>query len=64
MKFYEESEVISDLKNVLTKWDSPPLNEMNKYIRDIWDTLDNHKMNFLTIQHRMARQENILRNMQ
>ncbi|XP_053376853.1 uncharacterized protein LOC123529781 [Mercenaria mercenaria] len=61
---YAEYEDIDDLKDVLTKWDSPPLNEMNKYVKDIWDTLDNHKMNLLTIQHRLVRQENTLRNIQ
>ncbi|XP_053377738.1 uncharacterized protein LOC123529780 isoform X5 [Mercenaria mercenaria] len=61
---YAEYEDIEDLKDVLTKWDSPPLNEMNKYVKDIWDTLDNHKMNLLTIQHRLVRQENTLRTIQ
>ena len=62
--YYVESEVIKDLKKVLTEWDSPPLNEMNKYVHDIWNSLDNHKMNLLTIQHRMARQEHTLMEMQ
>ncbi|XP_053377723.1 uncharacterized protein LOC123529525 isoform X3 [Mercenaria mercenaria] len=61
---YKAYEDIENLKDVLTKWESPPLNEMNKYVKDIWDTLDNHKMNLLTIQHRLVRQENTLRNMQ
>lgn len=63
-KCYAESEDIPDLKIVLTKWESPPLNEMNKHILDIWDSLDSHKMNLLTIQHRMVRQENTLRKIQ
>ncbi|XP_053377740.1 uncharacterized protein LOC123529761 isoform X2 [Mercenaria mercenaria] len=61
---YAEYEDIEELKDVLTKWESPPLNEMNKYVKDIWDTLDNHKMNLLTIQHRLVRQENTLRDIQ
>ncbi|XP_053376852.1 uncharacterized protein LOC123530341 [Mercenaria mercenaria] len=61
---YKAYEDIENLKDVLTKWESPPLNEMNKYVEDIWDTLDNHKMNLLTIQHRLVRQENTLKNMQ
>lgn len=59
--FYVEYE---DIEDVLTKWESPPINEMNKYVKDIWDTLDNHKMNLLTIQHRLVRQENTLRKIQ
>lgn len=58
---YEESEEIEDLKNVLTKWDSPPLNEMNKNIQDIWDSLESNKMNLLAIKQRMARQEHTLK---
>ncbi|XP_045166668.1 uncharacterized protein LOC123530043 [Mercenaria mercenaria] len=61
---YKKYEDFKDLKKVLTKWESPPLNETNKYVKDIWDTLDNQKMSLLTIQHRQVRQENILRNIQ
>ncbi|KAL4233239.1 hypothetical protein ACF0H5_007923 [Mactra antiquata] len=61
---YVGYEDIIDVKDVLDRWESPPINEMNKYIRDIWDSLENHKMNLLTLQHRMARQENALRDIQ
>ena len=41
---------------VLTKWENPPLNEMNKHVRDIWDSLESHKLNLLTIKNRLFRQ--------
>ncbi|XP_061176466.1 uncharacterized protein LOC133185337 [Saccostrea echinata] len=61
---YKESENIYDVRDVLEKWESPPLNEMNKYIQDIWEGLDSHKMNLLTIRNRLARQESALSKIQ
>ncbi|XP_067674402.1 transient receptor potential cation channel subfamily V member 1-like isoform X2 [Haliotis asinina] len=54
---YQEVEEIASPLDVLEKWENPPLNELNKYIRDIWDGLDSHKLNLLTIKNRLARQE-------
>ncbi|XP_056016069.1 uncharacterized protein LOC125675377 isoform X4 [Ostrea edulis] len=61
---YKESESIYDVRDVLEKWESPPLNEMNKCIQDIWDSLDSHKMNLLTVRNRLARQETTLSKIQ
>lgn len=61
---YDEYEDIKDLKKVLTKWDSPPLKEISNCVHDIWDSLNNHKMNLLTIQNRLTRQEHTLMKMQ
>ena len=61
---YQESEHISDIREVLGRWESPPLNEMNKNIQDIYDSLDSHKMNLLTVRNRLARQESTLGNIQ
>lgn len=33
---------------------------MNKHIQDIYDSLDSHKMNLLTVRNRLARQESTL----
>ncbi|XP_046573251.1 uncharacterized protein LOC124281267 [Haliotis rubra] len=54
---YQEVDEIASPMDVLEKWENPPLNELNKYIRDIWDGLDSHKLNLLTIKNRLARQE-------
>ncbi|XP_062600338.1 transient receptor potential cation channel subfamily V member 5-like [Saccostrea cucullata] len=54
---YKESENIDDIKDVLEKWESPPLNEINKCIQHISDDLDSHKINLLTIKKTVARQE-------
>ncbi|XP_052817869.1 uncharacterized protein LOC128243904 [Mya arenaria] len=61
---YKEFEEIKDLKSVLDKWESPPLNEMSKYVRDVWDSIDSHRLSLLTVQQRLARQENTLRDIQ
>lgn len=61
---YKESENVYDIRDVLEKWENPPLNEMNKYIQDIWESLDSHKMNLLTIRNRLARQESALSKIQ
>ncbi|WAR13038.1 hypothetical protein MAR_027218 [Mya arenaria] len=60
----QASEDIKDLQSVLDKWESPPLNEMSKYVRDVWDSLDSHRLSLLTIQQRLARQESTLRDIQ
>ncbi|VDI01196.1 Hypothetical predicted protein [Mytilus galloprovincialis] len=57
---YKESEHITDVREVLERWETPPLNEMNKYIQDINDSLDSHKMNLLTVRNRLAHQESTL----
>ncbi|XP_063404047.1 uncharacterized protein LOC134687572 isoform X3 [Mytilus trossulus] len=57
---YRESEHITDVREVLERWETPPLNEMNKYIQDINDSLDSHKMNLLTVRNRLAHQESTL----
>ncbi|XP_076077980.1 uncharacterized protein LOC143048275 isoform X3 [Mytilus galloprovincialis] len=57
---YKESEDIKDVREVLERWETPPLNEMNKHIQDIYDSLDSHKMNLLTVRNRLARQESTL----
>jgi hypothetical protein len=49
---------------VLGKWESPPLNEMNKNIQDIYDSLDSHKMNLVTVGKRLAKQESTLSSIQ
>ncbi|KAK7112723.1 transient receptor potential cation channel subfamily V member 5-like [Littorina saxatilis] len=54
---YREVEEMRNPMEVLTKWENPPLNEMNKHVRDIWDSLESHKLNLLTIKNRMSRQE-------
>nr|XP_022293141.1 uncharacterized protein LOC111103870 [Crassostrea virginica] len=61
---YKESENIYDVRDVLEKWECPPLNEMNKCIQDIWESLDSHKMNLLTVRNRLARQESALSKIQ
>uniref|UniRef100_A0A8W8J7H7 G-protein coupled receptors family 1 profile domain-containing protein n=1 Tax=Magallana gigas TaxID=29159 RepID=A0A8W8J7H7_MAGGI len=61
---YKESENIYDVRDVLEKWECPPLNEMNKCIQDIWESLDSHKMNLLTVRNRLARQESTLSKIQ
>lgn len=61
---YQESENIPDIREVLDRWESPPLNEMNKNIQDIYDSLNSHKMNFLTVRNRLARQESTLGDIQ
>ncbi|CAC5394499.1 unnamed protein product [Mytilus coruscus] len=57
---YKESEDIIDVREMLERWETPPLNEMNKHIQDIYDILDSHKMNLLTVRNRLARQESTL----
>uniref|UniRef100_K1PRT8 Uncharacterized protein n=1 Tax=Magallana gigas TaxID=29159 RepID=K1PRT8_MAGGI len=37
---------------------------MNKCIQDIWESLDSHKMNLLTVRNRLARQESTLSKIQ
>ena len=54
---YREVEEMRNPTEVLTKWENPPLNEMNKHVRDIWDSLESHKLNLLTIKNRLSRQE-------
>ncbi|KAK7500906.1 hypothetical protein BaRGS_00007786 [Batillaria attramentaria] len=54
---YREVEEMQNPVEVLEKWENPPLNEMNKNVRDIWDSLESHKLNLLTIKNRMSRQE-------
>ncbi|XP_076455507.1 transient receptor potential cation channel subfamily V member 1-like [Babylonia areolata] len=54
---YREVEEMGNPLEVLKKWESAPLTETNKYVRDIWDSLESHKLNLLTIKNRMARQE-------
>ena len=49
---------------MLGKWESPPLTEMNKNIQDIYDSLDSHKMNLVTIENRLAKQESTLDSIQ
>lgn len=49
---------------MLERWETPPLNEMNKYIQDIYDSLDTHKMHLLTVRNRLARQESTLSKIQ
>ncbi|XP_071113463.1 transient receptor potential cation channel subfamily V member 1-like [Haliotis cracherodii] len=61
---YQEIDEIASPLDVLEKWENPPLNELNKYIRDIWDGLDSHKLNLLTIKNRLARQEYTLTRIQ
>ncbi|KAL3883792.1 hypothetical protein ACJMK2_030023 [Sinanodonta woodiana] len=57
---YIPSEDIMDLQEVLDKWETPPLNEMNKCIMSIVDNLDTHKLNLMTVRNRLARQETAL----
>ncbi|WAR13039.1 hypothetical protein MAR_027219 [Mya arenaria] len=62
--YYEPSQDIEDMKSVLDKWESPPLNEISKYVRDVWESIDSHRLSLLTVQQRLARQENTLRDIQ
>nr|KAG5709488.1 hypothetical protein BaRGS_023170 [Batillaria attramentaria] len=54
---YLEVEEMQNPEEVLEKWENPPLNEMTKHVRDIWDSLESHKLNMLTLKNRMSRQE-------
>ncbi|PVD38681.1 hypothetical protein C0Q70_01301 [Pomacea canaliculata] len=54
---YREVEEMRNPLEVLGKWETPPLNEMNKHVRDIWDSLESHKFHLLTIKNRLSRQE-------
>ncbi|XP_069101443.1 transient receptor potential cation channel subfamily V member 5-like [Argopecten irradians] len=58
--YYKEYEDICDVKHVLERWQTPPLNEMNKNIQDIWESLQSHKLNVITVHNRLARQESAL----
>ncbi|OWF47125.1 Transient receptor potential cation channel subfamily A member 1-like [Mizuhopecten yessoensis] len=58
--YYKEYEDVCDIKHVLERWESPPLNEMNKNIQDIWESLQSHKLNVITVHNRLARQETSL----
>ncbi|XP_060067778.1 uncharacterized protein LOC132547979 [Ylistrum balloti] len=62
--YYKDYEDICDIKHVLERWETPPLNEMNKNIQDIWDSLQSHKLNVLTVHNRLARQETALLKLQ
>ena len=57
---YVEYEDVQDINDALEKWETPPLNEMNKCVRDIWENMDTHKMNLLTVKNRLARHESTL----
>ncbi|XP_046359517.2 uncharacterized protein LOC124137315 [Haliotis rufescens] len=59
-KTYIEMEEINNPRDILKRWDGPELSQMNKNIRDLWDHLDSNRMTLLTIQSRLARQENSL----
>ncbi|ESO89302.1 hypothetical protein LOTGIDRAFT_229171 [Lottia gigantea] len=61
---YLEREDIKNPQELLVKWETPPLNEMNKTILDLHDGLESHKLNLITIKNRMAKQEYILTRMQ
>ncbi|XP_062579307.1 uncharacterized protein LOC134241264 [Saccostrea cucullata] len=61
---YKESENIHDIRDVLEKWECPPLNEINKGIQNIFEDLGSHKINLLTIKKRVARQEATLSKIQ
>ncbi|XP_061176467.1 uncharacterized protein LOC133185338 [Saccostrea echinata] len=61
---YKENENIYDIRDVLEKWESPPLNEINKCIQNISEDLDSHKMNLFTVKKRVARQEATLSKIQ
>ncbi|KAL8625269.1 hypothetical protein ACOMHN_030027 [Nucella lapillus] len=61
---YLEAEEMRSPLEVLEKWETPPLNEMNKHVRDIWDSLESHKLNMLTIKNRISRHEYALAKIQ
>ncbi|XP_071114482.1 transient receptor potential cation channel subfamily V member 1-like [Haliotis cracherodii] len=61
---YCESEVVSQPHDLLERWESPPLNEMNKNIRDIWVGSESNTMNLLTVKNRLTRQEKAILKMQ
>ncbi|XP_041352022.1 uncharacterized protein LOC121370686 isoform X2 [Gigantopelta aegis] len=54
---YVEMEELTSPGDILEKWENPPLNEINKYIKDIWDSLESHKLTLLTVTNRLSRQE-------
>ncbi|KAL5009682.1 hypothetical protein ScPMuIL_011987 [Solemya velum] len=60
IKFYKPSEDIKDMRKILSKWETPPLNELNKSIQDILETMESQNLNQLTLQNRLARQETAL----
>ncbi|XP_076459745.1 transient receptor potential cation channel subfamily V member 6-like isoform X2 [Babylonia areolata] len=63
-KHYMEVEEMRNPVEMLEKWETPPLNEMNKHVRDICNSLESHKLNLLTIKNRLSRQEHTLSQMQ
>ncbi|XP_067674667.1 transient receptor potential cation channel subfamily V member 6-like [Haliotis asinina] len=61
---YCESEVVSQPHDLLERWESPPLNDMNRNIRYIWEGQEANKMNLLTVKNRLTRQEKAILRMQ
>lgn len=60
VNYYKDHEDICDIRQVLKHWETPPLSDMNKNIQDIWDALQSHKLNVITVHNRLARQETSL----
>ena len=54
---YEPFEDIVNPKAVLKKWDSPPLSEINRHVKDIKDLHDVQSVKLRSIAIRMKRQE-------
>ncbi|KAL8563025.1 hypothetical protein ACOMHN_065346 [Nucella lapillus] len=54
---YLEVEEMGNPLEILKKWESAPMTEMNKYVKDIWDSLESHKLNLLNVKNQMSRQE-------
>lgn len=40
------------------------LPEIDKKVQNMWDSLENHKIDIPTIQHRMAKHEYVLRDIE
>ncbi|XP_060082588.1 uncharacterized protein LOC132561895 [Ylistrum balloti] len=64
LKYYKNKKEVKDINKVLEKWESPPLQEMNKNVQGIEECVGAHKLNLLSVTARLARQERTLIRMQ
>ncbi|XP_033760515.1 transient receptor potential cation channel subfamily V member 2-like isoform X1 [Pecten maximus] len=60
VKFFQKKKEVKDIHKVLEKWESPPLQEMNKNMQNIDECLGTHKLNLVSVSARLARQERTL----
>ncbi|XP_021356112.1 uncharacterized protein LOC110452108 isoform X4 [Mizuhopecten yessoensis] len=59
-KYYLEKKELKDINKVLEKWESPPLQEMNKNMQAIEECVETHKLYLQSVTTRLARQERTL----